>query len=266
MDLGLEGRVAVVTAASRGLGRAVALELVGEGAHVALCARGAEDLERTRAEVQAAARTGVRVLARPCDVTDGPAVAQFVTDVTRELGPVDALLVNAGGPPAGGFFATGLEQWEAAFRLNLESAVRLCHLVLPGMMERGWGRIVQITSVAQKQPVDNLVLSNVIRPAVHALTRCLAVEAAPRGVTVNSVAPGFHLTSAAERLVRHKLAQGTAASREEVLAAWAGEIPAGRLGRPEELAALVVFLMSERAGYVTGQCLVADGGWVKSTF
>ncbi len=266
MKLGLEGRVALVTAASRGFGRAVALELAGEGAHVALCARGAEDLERTRAEVQAVARGGVRLLARSCDVSDGPAVECFVAEVTRELGPIDALLVNAGGPPAGGFFTTGLEQWEAAYRLNLESAVRLCRLVLPGMMERGWGRIVQITSVAQKQPVDNLVLSNVIRPAVHALTRCLAVEAAPRGVTVNSVAPGFHLTSAVERLVRHKLDQGTATSREEVLAAWEREIPAGRLGRAEELAALIVFLMSERAGYVTGQCLVADGGWVRSTF
>jgi 3-oxoacyl-[acyl-carrier protein] reductase len=266
MKLGLEGRVALVTAASRGFGRAVALELVGEGAHVALCARGAEDLERTRAEVQAVAGSGVRLLARPCDVSDGPAVERFVAEVTRELGPIDALLVNAGGPPAGGFFATGLDQWEAAYRLNLESAVRLCRLVLPGMMERGWGRIVQITSVAQKQPVDNLVLSNVIRPAVHALTRCLAIEAAPRGVTVNSVAPGFHLTSAVERLVRHQLDQGTATSREEVLAGWEREIPAGRLGRAEELAALIVFLMSERAGYVTGQCLVADGGWVRSTF
>jgi len=266
MKLGLEGRVALVTAASRGFGRAIALELAGEGAHVALCARGGDDLARTAAEVRAIAPAGVRLLARPCDVTDGPAVERLVADTERELGPIDVLLVNAGGPPAGGFFATGLDRWEAAYRLNLESAVRLCRLVLPGMMERGWGRIVQITSVAQKQPVDNLVLSNVIRPAVHALTRALAVEAAPRGVTVNSVAPGFHLTSAVERLIRHKLEQGTAASREEVLAAWEGEIPAGRLGRAEELAALVVFLMSERAGYVTGQCVVADGGWVRSTF
>ncbi len=266
MKLGLEGRVALVTAASRGFGRAVALELAAEGAHVALCARGADDLARTLAEARAAAPAGVRLLARPCDVTDGPAVERLVAEVAGELGPIDALLVNAGGPPAGGFLATGLEQWEAAYRLSLESAVRLCRLVLPGMMERGWGRIVQITSVAQKQPVDNLVLSNVIRPAVHALTRCLAVEAAPRGVTVNSVAPGFHLTSAVERLVRHKLEQGTAASRAEVLAAWEREIPAGRLGRAEELAALIVFLMSERAGYVTGQCLVADGGWVRATF
>lgn len=266
MELGLAGRVALVTAASRGFGRAVALELAAEGAHVALCARGAEDLARTLAEAQAVAAPGVRLLAQPCDVTDGPAVARLVAEVSRELGPIDALLVNAGGPPAGGFLATGLEQWEAAYRLNLESAVRLCRLVLPGMMERGWGRIVQITSVAQKQPVENLVLSNVLRPAVHALTRCLAVEAAPRGVTVNSVAPGFHLTSAVERLVRHQLAAGTAASREAVLAAWEREIPAGRLGRPEELAALIVFLMSERAAYITGQCLVSDGGWVRATF
>lgn len=273
MDLGLVGKVALVTAASRGFGKAVALELAREGAQVALCARGEDDLARTAAQAhelaQARARAHggepARVTARPLDVTDGPAVERFVADLEREHGRIDCCLVNAGGPPARGLFEAELAEWEAAYRLTLESAVRLCRLVLPGMMARGWGRVVQITSVAQRQPVENLVLSNVLRPAVHALTRNAAVEAAPRGVTVNTVAPGFHLTSAVERLIRRKLEQG-AASREEVVRGWEREIPAGRLGRAEELAALIVFLMSEQAGYITGQCIVADGGWVKASF
>ncbi len=263
MDLGLSGKVALVTAASRGLGKAIALELAAEGAHVAICARGAEDLEATAAEAR---RRTPRVYARAVDMTDGPAIERFVVEVERDLGPIDCCLVNAGGPPALGFFETDLAAWEAAYRLNLESSVRLCRLVLPGMMERGWGRIVQITSVTVRQPVENLVLSNVIRPAVHALTRSLALEAASRGVTVNSVAPGFHLTDAIERVIRKKLELGTAASRQDALALWEREIPAGRLGEPREFAALVAFLMSERAGYITGQCLVSDGGWVRATF
>ncbi len=263
MDLKIAGKVALVTAASRGFGRSVALELAAEGADVALCARGSEDLEKAVHEVMAAGPG--RVMARQVDVTDGAAVQRFVAELEQKLGPPDLCLVNAGGPPAATFPELDLQAWEAAYRLTLESAVRLCRLVLPGMMTRGFGRIVQLTSIAVRQPVDNLLLSNVLRPAVHALTRCLALESAACGVTVNSVAPGFHLTSAVDRLVRKKMEQ-TGCSRQDVMAAWEKEIPAGRLGRPEELAALVLFLMSERAGYITGQCLVADGGWVRATF
>jgi 3-oxoacyl-[acyl-carrier protein] reductase len=263
MDLGLKDRVALVTAASRGLGRAVAEQLGREGARVALCARGAEALHEAAAAVKTAGAAAV--LAEAADVRDDAAVRGLVMRTEQELGPIELLLVNAGGPPAGSFADTDLSDWEAAYRLNLESALRLCRLVLPGMMSRGWGRIVQITSVAVLQPVENLILSNVIRPAVHALTRSLALEAAPCGVTVNSVAPGFHLTAAVERLIARKMEQ-EGLTRQEVLDAWAREIPAGRLGRPEELAALVLFLMSRQAAYLTGQILVADGGWVRATF
>ena len=147
----------------------------------------------------------------------------------------------------------------------MESAVRLCRLVLPGMMSRRWGRIVSITSVSVYQPVENLMLSSVLRPAVQALTRTLALEAAAAGVTVNAVAPGFHMTSAVERLIARKIEQ-SGCTREEVIRGWTAEIPLGRLGRADELAALVVFLMSESAAYITGQCVVADGGWVRGTF
>jgi len=270
MNLGLEGKSALVCAASRGFGKAVALQLAGAGARVAMCARGEEDLLLAAAEVRTAGKTApggadAAVMTRALDVTDSPAVAQFVEDVQGTWGSIDLLLINAGGPPAGNFADLDLAQWEAAYRLTLESAVRMSQLVLPGMMNRGWGRIVQITSVSVLQPVENLLLSSVIRPAAHALIRNLALEAAPRGVTVNSVAPGFHLTSAIERLITKKM-EMTGGTRQEVLDAWSADIPAGRLGEPEELANLILFLMSEGAGYITGQCIVADGGWVKGTF
>jgi 3-oxoacyl-[acyl-carrier protein] reductase len=263
MDLGLAGRTALVTAASRGFGRATALELAREGAHVAICARGAEDLEKAAREVDAAGPG--KVVAGVVDVTDKVATEAFARRVEQELGPVDCLLANAGGPPAMGFAEIGDEGWQAAFELNLMSTVRLCRLVLPGMKERGFGRIVQVGSVTMRQPVENLLLSNVIRPATHALIRNLAVEAAPHGVTVNTVAPGFHVTTAVERLIRKKQ-ETEGLSRDEVLGQWTREIPAGRLGEAEELAALIVFLMSVRAGYLTGQMVVSDGGWVRGTF
>ena len=270
MDLGLKGRTALVTAASRGFGKAVALQLAAEGARVAICARGESDLEEAAEEIKAEGQRAFggaagEVLARTLDVTDDAAMTGFVTDIEGRWGGIDLLLVNAGGPPAGTFSELDLNQWEAAYRLTLESAVRMCRLVMPGMMTRGWGRIVQITSVSVLQPVENLLLSSVMRPAVHALTRNLALEGGPHGVTVNSVAPGYHTTSAVERLIAKKIEQ-TGCTRDDVLAEWSAEIPLGRLGEPEELAALILFLMSTGSGYITGQCIVSDGGWVKGTF
>ncbi|TFG88620.1 MAG: SDR family oxidoreductase, partial [Gemmatimonadales bacterium] len=263
MELGLKGKTALVTAGSRGFGKATARGLAAEGARIAVCARGEEDLALALAEIQEAGQEvwggmAGHFLARALDVTDDKAVREFIRETEQDLGPIDLMLVNAGGPPAGGFFDMDLEQWQAAYQLTVETAVRLCRLVMPGMIKRRWGRIVQITSVSVLQPVENLALSSVLRPAVQALTRNLALEGAPFGVTVNSVAPGYHTTSAVERLITAKIKQ-TGCTREDVLADWAREIPMGRLGDPEELAALILFLMSQRAGYITGQCLVADG-------
>jgi len=269
LELGLKGKTALVTAASRGFGEAVAMQLAAEGASVAMCARGEEDLLATAENVRAAGQeawggSAGQVFAQPCDVTDDAAVANFMAETEKQLGPVDLMLVNAGGPPAGTFADFDLAQWESAYRLTIESAVRLCQLALPGMQERGWGRIVQITSISVLEPVDNLLLSSVLRPAVQGLTRTLANECACRGVTVNSVAPGFHNTSAVERIITRKIAD-TGCTRDDVIEQWTEAIPVGRLGEASELAALVLFLMSEQAAYITGQCIVADGGWVKRT-
>lgn len=270
MDLGMKGRTALVTAASRGFGRATAEVLAAEGAQVAMCARGAEALEEAALAVRHAGEdvhggAGGRVLARAVDVTDDAAMAGFMAEIADRFGPVELLVVNAGGPPAGNFGDLDPAAWEAAYRLTVESAVNLCRLALPSMTERGFGRIVAITSVSVRQPVENLLLSSVLRPAVQALVKTLADETAARGVTVNAVAPGFHTTSAVDRLIAAKMEQA-GCTREDVIAGWTDAIPAGRLGRPEELAALIAFLMSEQAGYITGQCVTADGGWVRGTF
>ncbi|MCB1184796.1 SDR family oxidoreductase [bacterium] len=266
MDLEIGGRRALVTAGSRGFGLATARRLVDAGVSVALCARGRDDLDTALAELNTRARASRGDGAAPVtgdlvDVTDPDAVAGFVAS----RGPADLLLVNAGGPPAGRFEDLDLEAWRAAYTLTVESAVRLCRLVVPGMAARGWGRVVVVTSVSVKQPVENLMLSSVLRPAVQALVRTLSDEYAGRGVTVNAVAPGYHTTSAVERLIAARM-ERTGCSRQDVLDGWTGEIPAGRLGDPDELGALAAFLMSGPAGYITGQQIVADGGWVRSTF
>ncbi|HPF69632.1 MAG TPA: SDR family oxidoreductase [Candidatus Krumholzibacteria bacterium] len=265
----MKGRTALVTAASRGFGLATAKRLAAEGCQVALCARGEEDLARAADAVREAGEeawggSGGRVMSRALDVRDDAAVAAWIDAIAARFGPVDLLLVNAGGPPAGGFGDLDLAAWDAAYRLTIESAVRLCRLVLPGMKARGFGRIVAVTSIAARQPVDNLVLSNALRPAVHGLVKCLADDAAARGVTVNAVAPGFHATSAVDRLIAARSAR-TGETREEVVAGWTRAIPAGRLGEADELAALITFLMSVPAGYITGQCVTADGGWTRAT-
>lgn len=266
MDLGLKGKSALITAGSRGFGLATAKQLAREGVAVSLCARGAAGLDQAAGEVAAAGAAvwgadAPAVETAVLDVTDGAAVKDYLA----QCGPLDLLLVNAGGPPAGTFTELDLDQWRDAYTLTIESAVRLCQLVLPGMAARGWGRIVAITSISVKQPVSNLLLSSVLRPAVQGLVRCLADQYAPAGVTVNAVAPGYHTTSAVERLINKKMEQ-TGCSREDVLAGWTSEIPMGRLGEPAELANLVVFLMSAGAGYITGQGIVADGGWTRGTF
>jgi 3-oxoacyl-[acyl-carrier protein] reductase len=260
MDLGIEGRVALVAGSSRGLGRAVAEELAGAGARLVMCSRGEEELHDAAAAIRRG--QGAEVEAVVTDLSEQEGVERVVGAARRRFGAVEILFTNTGGPPTGHFVDHELEAWRGAVRQNLESVVGLIRAVLPAMRAARWGRIVNCTSVAVKQPVDGLILSNSIRAAVTGMARTLANEVAADGVTVNNVLPGFTRT---ERLVHlaERNAEARGSTVEEAYEAWNREIPMGRLGEPRELAAMVAFLASERAAYVTGTSIPVDGGWVR---
>lgn len=263
MDLGIAGRVAVVAAASRGLGRAVAEALAAEGVRLALGARGAEALERTAAEIRE--RSGAAVLAHPVDVGDPEAAAGFVRAAEAEFGQVDILVTNAGGPPPTRLANTTPEEWKRALDENLLSCVHLVRAALPGMRERRWGRILAIASVSVKQPVPDIILSNTARAGIAGFMKSLANEAAPYGVLANVLCPGFTRTDRLTELAAH-LAETRGTPEEAVYREWAKDIPLGRVGEPEEFGAAAAFLASERASYITGTTLQVDGGHIRSLY
>src|SRR5579864_1314952 len=260
MDLGLKGRVAIVAAASKGLGRAVADEFAKEGCEVAICARTAGELERAAKEIEAA--SGRSVFWRAMDVTKEDAVREFVADVEKKFGRVDICVTNAGGPPSKKFLETTLEEWRAAVELTLMSAVYFAREVLPRMQRNRWGRLLTITSVSVKQPIEGLLLSNSLRAAVTGLAKTLANEFGASGITVNNVCPGYTLTERLDELAE-KQARIAGVPRDQIYDTWSSEIPIGRLARPDEFAALVAFLASERASSINGTTITVDGGWVR---
>ena len=256
MDLGLTGKVALVTGASKGMGRACALGLAAEGARVAMCARNEGDLEAAVDEVTA--QTKADVLGVAADVTKADQVRRLVGRVKDTFGSPDVLIANCGGPPRGFFDEFDDAAWHGGVEVSLLSTVRLIREVLPGMRARRWGRILTIQSVSVKQPLADLLLSNAIRPGVHGLIKTLALQLASENILVNTLCPGRILT---DRLMGGLKASGL--TREEYLARQSAEIPLGRVGTTEEFANVAVFLASERASYVTGVALQVDGGLVR---
>ncbi|MFL5467095.1 MAG: SDR family oxidoreductase [Gemmatimonadaceae bacterium] len=260
MDLGLRGKVALVSASSKGLGRAIAEELAIEGAHLVICARGADTLRETAESMR---RKGVTVVDVAADVSEQSGIDLVANTALQKFGKVDILVTNSGGPPSGSFDTFTPQAWEAASRLLLMSAVGLARAVLPAMKEQRWGRILNVTSIAVKQPIDGLMLSNSLRAAVTGFARTLANEVAPFNVTVNNIMPGYTRTDRVEQLAR-STSEKSGGSTADAFAKWEREIPMRRLGEPREFAALAAFLASERASYITGASIAVDGGWIRS--
>ncbi len=263
MDLGLRGKVAVVAAASKGLGKAVALGLAAEGVSVAICSRDRAAIERAAEEIQA--KTGAATLAVPADLTDSRAIQDFVRQAAERFGRIDILFANSGGPPPGAFDSLDDAAWERAFALTHLSAVRLTREVLPHLRRQGGGAIVYSTSISVKQPIENLMLSNSIRSAVVLMAKTLVQEVAADNIRVNVVCPGRIYTERIEQLDASR-AQRTGLSVAEVARQAETTIPLGRSGRPEEFADVVVYLCSDRASYLTGNVIQIDGGQYRGVF
>jgi 3-oxoacyl-[acyl-carrier protein] reductase len=260
MELGIEGRVALVGGASQGLGFAVADELAHEGVALVICSRNRERIAAAAERIQGS--RGVPVVPVAADLSRGEDVARVLSAARDAFGRVDILVTNTGGPPSGPFESHDDAAWRHAVANNLESVIGLTRGVLPGMKERRWGRILHVTSVAVKQPVEGLILSNSVRAAVTGFARTLANETAPHGITVNCILPGYTRTARLDELAG-RISESHGVSREEAFARWERQIPMRRLGDPREFAALVAFLASERAAYITGTSIPVDGGWVQ---
>jgi 3-oxoacyl-[acyl-carrier protein] reductase len=262
MDLGLAGKVAVVGGSSRGIGRAIALALAQEGCSVAICARGQEELEAAAAEIRA--QTGAQVLPVVCDMARYDDIQRLVRQTAEAFGRIDIVVNNAGGPPLGTFDDFGDAEWQKAVDQNFLSAVRTIREALPFLRQRG-GRIVNITSVAVKQPIDRLILSNSARLGVVGMAKTLSREVAHDGITVNNVCPGNIATQRLLSLFEAR-AQREGRPFQEVVADEEDRTPTGFLGEPADVAALVAFLASDKARYISGATIQVDGGSTVAVF
>jgi 3-oxoacyl-[acyl-carrier protein] reductase len=267
MDLGLKGKVALVLASSRGLGYACAKEYYREGANVVTCSRTEQDLRDAKHKIYEIDSIGDEneIYYIVADLMDETQIEKVVKEAMDKFGRIDILVHNAGGPPSGSVENISKEQWDNSIDLNLCSFIRIAYLVLPIMQKQGSGKIIAITSVSVKQPLENLVLSNTTRLGVVGFAKTLANEYGKDNILVNVVCPGPTLTDRMKELISDT-AERTGISEEEVKKSWTDEIPMSRLGKPDELANLVVFLGSEKASYINGAVIQVDGGFVKAPF
>ena len=263
MDLQLKGKTVLVTASSSGIGRKTAELFIKEGCKVAICSHNKENLLKTVLEIKES--YGVEPLWDLCDINEPQDIEDTISVVRKNLGDIDILVNNCGGPVPGFFEDLYDETWENAFEQVLMSAVRFTRLVLPGMKAKNMGRIINITSLSVKQPVDNLILSNSFRSAVTAFAKTLSNQVGKYNITVNNVAPGYTLTSRLHELAENR-AKIANTIPEKILESMSNDVPMKRLASPEEVASLVVYLASEQAGYINGQTIAVDGGVIKSTY
>jgi len=261
MDLGLKGRVGIIGGGSRGLGKACALSLAREGANVAICSRGVENLEAAAQEIRST--TDVEVLAVPGDLSRLADIRNLIQQTVDHFGRLDVVVCNSGGPPEGRAVDTSEETWDRAIQMALIFFIRMGREAVPHLKNRSWGRIVNILASTVYQPIDNLVTSGVTRMGAVAFAKSLADEVGRDNILVNNVAPGFLLTDRMVELFETR-ANEMGESVNDLLQARASTIPLGRFGRPEELADLVAFLASEKNGYITGTTILVDGGVVRS--
>jgi 3-oxoacyl-[acyl-carrier protein] reductase len=260
MDLKLANKVVLVAASSTGIGRSIAEEFARERARVIMCARDEARLQDAAAKIRQA--TNAEVLAISADLTSAESIENLVFEAAKQMGPIEILVNNAGNPPEGGYFQLTDDDWWEAFQLNFMSMVSLCRNVVPGMKAREWGRIINVGSVAGRQPMEGLIASNALRAGVLGFAKSIALEFAPYKITVNTVLPGYTETAKLAEAVTER-SGFKKKTPQEIIKDIQQEIPAGRLAKPHEIAALVAFLASERAGYVTGQAIAVDGGWLK---
>jgi 3-oxoacyl-[acyl-carrier protein] reductase len=261
MDLGLKGKVAIITASSRGIGRAAAAVLAAEGAQITMCARTAADVTAAADEIRV--RTGTKVLALHADVTKPDDILRIVHQTVETYGTVNILVNNAGGPPAGTFDSMADAEWQAAFELTMLSAIRMIRAVLPPMRKAGGGAIINVQSTSVKVPLDNLILSNAFRTGVIGLAKTLSLELAKDGIRVNNVLPGAIMTDRQREMLALQSTR-SGKSVEELVRLREINIPLGRYGDPEDLGNMIAFLASERARYVTGVTVQVDGGMTRS--
>lgn len=257
MDFGIKGKVALVTASSRGLGRGCAEQLAAEGCRVAICSRDEKSVRQAAEEMSA--QTGNAVKGFSADLNDASEIDRLIEAVRQSLGDPDIVITNAGGPPPGTYATTPLEAYDKALNLTLMSAVRLIHAVTPAMIEKRWGRIIAITSISVKQPIGTLLLSNMARAGLTGFLKTIATELAPHGITVNALLPGTHKTSRIDQLAKHRAEQENK-SPQAVIQEMMSANPSQTIGDPGDFGAAAAFLASLQARYITGQSLLVDGG------